>query len=272
MKQRLRIANRGPIGGPIMKTKYVLTSVWLVAVVMALGVQGCTFGKVISIQAQHPVINVDQPQNFFITGKGQCSMLRVKFGDGQSYDYSNHDFDKYPTASIPHYYYGWGGTKIVTAEGITNCVDKAQTTINVQPMKKVIAICFNCGARLPMDHVASTTTNGCGYFPDFPMIKQKSIVHITAVDPPRIDFGCLFGGCIYNANGENASAPLNFPVPGKNKYSLVIRIGGQVIQGGTDVTFTSAWNGTLEFCVNDDNRSDNSGGWRIEIEVDESGL
>ncbi len=271
MKQRLRNANRESIYHS--KTKHVPTSVWLMAVVMALALQGCMFGKVESIQADSPVTNIGQGQYFVITGKGQCSMLRVKFGDGQSYDYSNHDFDKYPVASIPHYYNGWGGTKIVTAEGITNCAGKAVTTINVQPMKKVIAMGYFTSPAAS-DVAIGNLINGCALVPGAPMLKQKSIVHITAVDSSQwIDFGCLLEGCRYNANGENAPAPLNFPVPGRNKYSLVLRVGGvQVIQGGTDVTFTAALDGALEFCLNDDNMSDNRGGWGINIEVDESGL
>jgi hypothetical protein len=51
---------------------------------------------------------------------------------------------------------------------------------------------------------------------------------------------------------------------------MVLRVGTQVVQGGTDVTFTTSQAGPLEVCVNDDNLSDNTGAGGLRIEVDES--
>jgi len=50
-----------------------------------------------------------------------------------------------------------------------------------------------------------------------------------------------------------------------------MRVGTQVVQGGTDVTFTTTQAGPLEVCVNDDSLSNNTGAWGLLIDVDESG-
>jgi hypothetical protein len=89
----------------------------------------------------------------------------------------------------------------------------------------------------------------------------------------RINFGCWFGGCIYNADGSIGSkARASFPFPGYRDYSLILRAGGQVVQGGTNVSFvtTNQTPSDLEFCLNDDSLSDNHGQWFIKLVVDES--
>lgn len=66
-------------------------------------------------------------------------------------------------------------------------------------------------------------------------------------------------------------APFTFPFPGLRQYSLVLRVGSQVGQGGTGVPFTVAQDGQLELCMNDDVPVDNTGGWGIALTVDERG-
>jgi hypothetical protein len=51
---------------------------------------------------------------------------------------------------------------------------------------------------------------------------------------------------------------------------MVLRVGTQVEQGGTNVMITTNQVGALEVCVNDDNLADNSGAWGVHVEVDES--
>lgn len=59
--------------------------------------------------------------------------------------------------------------------------------------------------------------------------------------------------------------------PGFREYSLVIRVGTSVFQGGTDERFTITNGGVLELCQNDLDSSDNSGSWQVNIELDELG-
>lgn len=51
---------------------------------------------------------------------------------------------------------------------------------------------------------------------------------------------------------------------------MVIRVGTQVVQGGTNMNFITNKSGHLEICVNDDRLDDNTGAWGIGISVDES--
>jgi hypothetical protein len=108
-------------------------------------------------------------------------------------------------------------------------------------------------------------------------LRPNTTVTVSSPTGLKINFGCIASGCIYDADGEpNSSAPSNFPFPGFRKYSLVLRMRNQyglttAFQGGTNTTFNTGNNtGMIEVCVNDDNIRDNSGGWRIDISVDES--
>jgi hypothetical protein len=44
-----------------------------------------------------------------------------------------------------------------------------------------------------------------------------------------------------------------------------------VVQGGTDMRFTTNQFGALEICLNDNNLADNKLGYQIDIEVDQLG-
>jgi hypothetical protein len=59
--------------------------------------------------------------------------------------------------------------------------------------------------------------------------------------------------------------------PGLREFSLVLRIGTQGVQGGTDVRFTTTERGPLEICVNDGVLSDTRGGWEIHIDPEQLG-
>jgi hypothetical protein len=94
----------------------------------------------------------------------------------------------------------------------------------------------------------------------------------TNPDPNvKINFGCSFNGCIYDADGEpNSSASSSFPFPGLRKYSLVLQVGTQIAQGGTNMSFVTNQGGLLQLCVNDEQLNDNTGAWGVGISVDES--
>ena len=51
----------------------------------------------------------------------------------------------------------------------------------------------------------------------------------------------------------------------------MLKVGNQVAPGGTDTRFTTTEAGTLQVCVNDNNPSDNRGGYEIHFDVDELG-
>ena len=100
--------------------------------------------------------------------------------------------------------------------------------------------------------------------------------HITAVPVTGtergIDYGCPFGGCVYDLNGmPNSVAVAPFPFPGFRAYSLVLSVGTQMIQGGMDVRFTTTASGPLTICLNDNTPTDNRGGYVLNISVDELG-
>jgi len=105
------------------------------------------------------------------------------------------------------------------------------------------------------------------------------LVHLRtiALDPPNhrgINFGCIAAGCVYDADGKpGTSAVAPFPFPGFREYSLVLSIGSQMVQGGTNVQFTTTSSGPLLFCLNDgdNNVTNNLGGFIIEISVDQLG-
>jgi hypothetical protein len=235
-----------------------IATLLLLMVVSALGLQSCTFGKVVTIVRDHYNSQRGQPMEFTVTGTGKCTMLQLNWGDGQPpFQANNVDFDANPLGmKFSHAYNGWGGKKTVTAQGVTNCVGTAQTEISVFPP-------FALALYQPGPTACSVVPNG-------PPVVANSTVHITTNPDPavRINFGCFLGGCVYDANGEpNSVAPADYPFPGLHKYSLVIRIGTQVVQGGTDVFFTATQSGPLEVCVNDNVLSDNTGAWGIFIDV-----
>ena len=79
---------------------------------------------------------------------------------------------------------------------------------------------------------------------------------------------------VYNADGKNYPADSRFPFPGFKEYSLVLRLGTQVEQGGTDVRFTTTSSASLEICLNDDDIARTrrgGGGYEVHIQVDQLG-
>ncbi len=161
---------------------------------------------------------------------------------------------------MEHVYTSWPGTKTVIAQGIPggqgDCDGSARVNVLITPP---LAIAF-----------AAPTSAACGLVPNEPKLLSGWHVHITTNSDPaaKIDFGCALGGCRYDAHGEpNSVAPSEYPFPGLRKYSLVIRIGPQIVQGDTEVNFIVDQVGAMELCVNDNDLSGNSHGWGIFIDV-----
>lgn len=144
----------------------------------------------------------------------------------------------------------------MTAQGVTNCNGSVQAAVRVVPPFAVA--------------LTQPTSTACTPVPGVPALRAGETIHLTTNSAPaiRIDFGCAFNGCVHDADGEaNSVAPSDYPFPGLRKYSLVIRIGTQVQQGGTEAFVNVNQAGPMEVCVNDNKLSDNSGAWGLFIDV-----
>ena len=254
---------------------------------LAFALQGCSIGKIswVGIEDRntpnttigcgiHPNIQgcqIGKPIQAMIGGVGECTLFRVHWGDGQSTDVVNTDLGNYPAnakfAFVSHTYTGWPGTKRVTVEGVTNCAGTANADF-------MLAHEISPTARrtdTPIVLLQPVTTT-CTPVPNKPPLRPNTIVTIMA-DPslPATNYGCFLGiDCIFGADGQpGSSAPTSFPFAGLRKYSMVLRVGGDLFQGGLNANFTTTHPGALEICVNDDILNDNKGGWLVNIEVDE---
>lgn len=241
-----------------------------VMVVSVLVLTGCGTGRLDSV-AQHlgppdyPPdrrdalrFQLDRPGGVvMVRGKGTCGRLRVNFGDLQSVDVDNQDLSS--GVLVGHTYSGWGGAKKVVAEGVSNCTGRAETQVMVLSDRVAVGIW--------------PTTTACVPIPGKPEIRPGTVISAIPQATPetKIDFGCLFGGCVWGIDGAPDPAPNGYPFPGLRKYSLVYRVGTQVGQGGNGVPFTATQSGPLELCLNDDLLRDNGGAWGIWLMVNEAG-
>jgi hypothetical protein len=273
---------------------------WLAAYLM-LPLNAFAMGNVSSIELDAPKIVCDsdfrvpcgvsefQNLTFLLHGVGTCTALKVSFGDGESKDITNVDFDAlggvYPVSYLysgspqpgpdgAHNPSDWGGPKTVIASGIQDCSGEARMPVRVLLENPKGGGHYSSVFKLAMGTEVKWT-EPCKKLPGVKKLPANTLIKITspADDHDRkINFGCWFGGCIYDADGSKGSkARDNFPFPGYRDYSLILRAGSLVVQGGTDVRFTTTnQSSDLEFCINDNNQSDNSGAWFVKIEVDES--
>lgn len=240
--------------GAVRKSGVTVTA----ALLAAAALQGCAIGTIQGVTGQQSGTG---PVRYFPYGQGKCDKIGFDFGDMSPIGMlSSVDFASTTTIFIDHAYAGWGGKKTVKVLPEQNCAGSAQTTFTVAPTSLVVAL-------------TQPTTKACSDFSaalSKPPLRKNTTVHITTTANVRIDFGCALGGCVHDADGENSMAPSNYPFPGLRKYSMVIRVGTQVEQGGTNKTITTSQVGALEVCVNDDNIADNSGAWGVHVEIDES--
>ena len=265
---------------------------WLVVIIAALFLAGCHASiSRVELHPTQPTVcdttvtpNVcgvwdNQPVWFNVRGTGNCDPgpVFVKCGNGLNIREGNQPFNfgQPPTDAAYQvtcdYSTGWPGPKTVRAySNGSDCVNEATLRVNVMkvtaghPHSDFQLAYF--GQQLPPS-VCNRVQKVA-----LPLRSNTRVIIKTNPDPNvKINFGCLFNGCIYDADGEpNSSAPAGFPFPGFRKYSLVFRIGYQVVQGGTDMNFITNQGGHLEVCVNDDVLPDNTGAWGIGISVDES--
>lgn len=218
----------------------------------------------------------DQAISFKVWGQGKCDSVGLKLGDGSTRFSGPIDFggvNNQPLVpwQVTYTYPAntWPGPKTVHAYSVSNCVGESRLPVNV--LRRVgteTRSIFELGFGQP-------TPTACTEIPNTRPLRTNTRVIIRTNTNPnvKINFGCAFGGCIYDANGEVGSvAPAGFMFPGLVKYSLVFRVGTQVVQGGTSMSFTTTQGGPLEACVNDETTmlSDNTGAWGVSISVDES--
>jgi hypothetical protein len=208
-----------------------------------------------------PTPALNQPVSFILNGVGKCTDLTIAWGDGFPLDH-NEFVDLAAHRVFTHTYSDWPGGKTVTAQGVTGCAGTARTRFTIEP--SLVTIVW---ARDPTRNIQM-----CVATPGQPDLASNSLVHITSPPSQVVNFSCQFNGCIYDADGRPGSAAsASFPFPGLREYSLVLRVGTQVFQGGKSVQFTVPTGGTLELCQNTDKPETSTGGWEVDIKVDELG-
>jgi hypothetical protein len=148
----------------------------------------------------------------------------------------------------------------VTVGGVGDCGGYAEKRVKITPLD------IKVGYMQP-----SRTT--CDAITNKPPLRKNTLVRITKIpnSNTQINFGCAFNGCIHDANGRNSPAAAPFPFVGLREFSLVIKVGTQVVQGGTNVSFKTNQAGPLEICVNDPDLFNNTGAWGINVRVDDLG-
>ena len=241
-----------------------------VALLLAAAIlPGCGTVHVIQgIRPGTPVVELNKPVDFIVSGAGGCE-LRIDFGDGSPLVQGYWDLSNNP--HFAHTFERWRGGKTVTVEAVSGCEGKVNTRVTTQPAVYTIGVNYSQPPKPPICVAALDP------FP-WSLPGVRSLIHVTTLllsaAPRGIDFGCPVGGCIYDADGKNYPADSRFPFPGFKEYSLVLRLGTQVEQGGTDVRFTTTSSASLEICLNDDDIARTrrgGGGYEIHIQVDQLG-
>lgn len=85
----------------------------------------------------------------------------------------------------------------------------------------------------------------------------------------EVDFGGAFLGGFaprLSANGDECPTPDNYPTPNLLKNSLIVKVGGQWHQGGTNTIIKAIQNGTIILAANDNELGDNSRGWSVNVQ------
>ena len=222
-----------------------------------------------------PSIGLDVRQTFALEGKGTCQSVDVDWGDGTietrvvpvpgkriEFETSNSE-----TRRLFHTYTGWAGGKTVTVKG-NGCEGTVRGRFNAAGPPKA----YGWAQPAP-----AGTTGVCQRSSGMPGLIPRMLVKIsvrTLPGRPGINFGCFAGGCVHDADGRpNTAADSSFPFPGLREFSVVFRVGSQVIQGGTETQFTTTQTGPLELCLNDgdNNLTNNAGGFDVTMSVDQLG-
>ena len=228
----------------------------------ALLLAGC--GAVIrGVSPVQPIPTLPAAVSVTVTGTGRCGSMEIDWGDQSK---STPTVVELSTNPVFTHVYGLGGGKTVTVEGKVNCNGKVRTRFVQEPA--VFTLGF-------VQRLSNTPQPTCRSVPNHPGVRAGELVRITTVPAsraPGINFGCPFNGCVYDADGNpGSSAGSSFPFPGLREYSLVLKVGAQVVQGGTNMRFTATQSDYLQVCLNDFDMTNNTGGYEIDIRIDQLG-
>ena len=109
----------------------------------------------------------------------------------------------------------------------------------------------------------------CNRVPNIPQLRPGLTVTVVDNGMAQMDVGCCHLPTqkvnIFGFSGTSATNP-PFPFAGFREYSMVMQLGNQRVGPGT---FTTTHSGALDICINDDNLTNNNGGWGVDIGVDE---
>lgn len=197
-------------------------------------------------------------------GQGTCGVVSIDFGDGTPLQL----LQSLPMGQagnigpgVQHTYTGWPGRKLIRVKGVSNCLGDEAKEIMV--------------ATGPMDRGdfdLGFVPNGmiCNPVPNVPPLRVGTTVKVWA--DSYITYGPLLS---LSASGQTGvAAPSDFAFPGMTKFSVIYRIGSQLVQGvgGASPVFRVLTTAPLEICLNDHPAwvSDNTGGGHFVITVNET--
>lgn len=197
-------------------------------------------------------------------GQGTCDLVSIDFGDGTPPQLvQNLPMGQAGNIGlgVQHTYTGWPGRKRIRVQGVTNCLgDEAkEVMVATGPMDRGD---FDLGFQV--------NNMACNVVPNVPPLRAGTTVKIWA------DAYIRYSATIaYNADGQpGVVAPAGFAFPGMGKFSVIYRIGSQLVQGSsrTSPIFRVTATAPLEVCVNDDLAwlHDNSSGGHFVITVNET--
>ena len=199
-----------------------------------------------------------------VAGDGVCS-FRLVFGNGSVLPVDDWNFG---SGSRIVRYFGfagsWPGPKTIRAVGEKACLGSASVLHHVFTHETGTEEEWRIGMNAPQQVCFDVPGPGGG---SFPALRPATRVHITAPTTPEVAFGT---GVHYDPDGKPGTAPPSFFFPGFRPYSLILTVGNETFQGGTNTTFNVVQGGKLLLCQNDDEWRDNLGGWQVNIFVDES--
>ncbi len=227
------------------------------------------------IRASEPPLQVGHTERFLLEGTETCTSVDVDWGDGSVENgviplpgnRIELDTSFIETRTLVHTYAGWGGGKTVTVTG-NGCEGTIRGRFQSSPASKSIG-----WAQPAPPGTVGVCQAAVGLPPLIPRMLVK--VSITTVARFRdINFGCPLAGCVYDADGKPGSVAASpFPFPGLKEYSVLFRVGSQVVQGGSQTQFTTTAGGPLMFCLNDGDNdlTNNNGGFDVTISADQLG-
>ena len=202
-------------------------------------------------------------------GHGTCAFAWIDFGDGMGISsFTNQAVGLAGTWIAPHTYAGWPGMKTVRVKGEAGCYGEITRDISVgfgADGRETLRSAFSPNTNRFCDEVRNNATGQI-----MPILRAGTGVRIET-DGRTFNYGAP--SQTFNASGDPTTlAPPGYPFPGLRKFSLVYRIGTQVVQGEAGpVVFVANQNGHLEVCVNDNPSylADNTGIMLVTITVNE---